>query len=236
MARLLIIVPTRGRPASVARLVEWWDSTDAFDHAELRFVVDEDDPEYLAYVDAFDALDRPTPGQVSVLSQPRWMPMVPKLNDAAVRAADSYDALGFAGDDHLPRTRYWARHYLDALDDLGTGIVYSDDGRWHGALCTEWAMTSDIVRVLRRMVPADVDHLYCDDAVYQLGATLGILRYLPYVKIEHMHPSTGKAPNDAQYDRVNHPAQYRLDRGRFREWRHGTLADQVRRVRQIMGG
>lgn len=235
MADLLVIVPTRGRADNAARVLAAWDATSAWDCADLALAVDRDDP-------AIDDYRRLAAGPAGrgfwvLAEQPGWQPMVAKLNaTAAVHCAGGYWALGFAGDDHLPRTPGWAGRYLAALRELGTGIVYGDDGLQGRRLPTQWAMTADIVRALGRMVPAPVEHLYCDNAIKDLGQATGCLRYLPDVLIEHMHPLAGKAPSDAGYRRVNSGGQYARDAAAYREWRDGRLADDARAVRALLPG
>lgn len=230
---LLVIVPTRGRPESVQRVIQAWADTGAFsDGAELGFLVDADDPRCADYERAFYADLHGVWGSMHVL--PTWQPLVPKLNGwAALVAGHRHFALGFAGDDHLPRTPGWARAYLDELHAIGTGIVYGNDGIQGQRLPTQWAMTADIVRALGRMVPADVEHLYCDNAVKDLGEAAGCLRYLPDVLIEHMHPVAGKAAMDAGYARVNRPDQYAKDRAAYETWRDRLLPDQAAMVRAL---
>ena len=234
MIDLVTIVPTRSRPEAVERVVEAWQATGAFDDgAELLFVVDRDDPrcdDYRA------ALITCRPG-VSAAYADVWRPLVPKLNRIAVALAVGRSAMhiGFAGDDHLPRTKGWAGRYLATLYSQITGIVYCDDGYQGQNIPTQWAMSADIVRALGRMVPAPVDHLYCDNAVRDLGLGAGCLTYLDDVLIEHMHPVAGKAPDDPQYQRVNSREQYRSDRPAYRGWaRGGGLADDVAIVRALI--
>lgn len=235
VTELTIIVPTRSRPSSVERVVAAWEATGAFDEgAELLFVVDEDDPEYLAYC---EALGSSTGASVGWTSLPVWMPLVPKLNEAALGVlADEPDlfAIGFAGDDHLPRTPGWVKRYLVNLTINETGIVSCPDGYRTDDLPTQWAMTSDIVHALGRMVPAPVEHLYCDDAIRQLGEAADCYTYLPDLLIEHMHPVARKAPSDAQYERVNSRTQYRGDRRAYHLWREQQLAADARIVRDLI--
>lgn len=232
MGEMLIIVPTRSRPESLAKVVQAWDETHAFEVAELLFVIDRDDPRIEDYRRAYAALPSVEPAMHEV---PEWLPLVPKLNAAALAAVDSYGIIGFAGDDHRPRTGHWADAYLDALDELGTGVVSCPDGYRPDDLPTQWAMTSDLVRTLGGMVPAPVAHLFCDDAIRELAKAADCYRYLPDVLIEHMHPVAGKADRDEQYDRVNGREQYRGDRLAYREWRTHELAQDVRRVRLLKG-
>jgi hypothetical protein len=245
---LVVVVPTRSRPFHVKRVVEAWRSTDAFaDGAELHFAIDGDDPAYDAYVEQLDAVRDWSPAarrEVTWSMRAAWAPLVPKLNAAAVSLLAPFPApyaLGFAGDDHLPRTRGWVRRYLDALR-AGAGIVYCDDGYQHDNIPTQWAMRADYVRVLGRMVPAPVAHLYCDNAMKDLGEATGSLAYLPDVMIEHMHPvardaaGQPKAPTDEQYDRVNSRSQYAEDHVAYRQWRRRGLAGDASLINDLRMG
>jgi hypothetical protein len=230
MPDLAVIVPTRGRPESLPRIVDAWSTTGGFDSADLILVADDDDPSVGAYEDAWHQAQFAG----DMIRAARWEPLVPKLNRAVGFFAHEYFALAFAGDDHLPRTPGWAKTMVDALREMGTGVVYGDDLLQRERLCTSWAMTSDIVRALGRMVPAPVEHMYCDNAVMDLARLAGCLRYLPDVVIEHMHPVVGKAPMDAGYERVNRPEQYRSDELAYGGWlRRGRAAD-VATVKALM--
>lgn len=234
MIDLVTIVPTRSRPEAVARVVAAWEETGAFaDGAELLFVVDRDDPRCAEYRAALITCRE----GVSAAYADVWRPLVPKLNKVACALAIGRYAfaVGFAGDDHLPRTKGWVSRYLGELYSRQTAIVYCDDGYQGETIPTQWAMTSDIVRALGRMVPAPVDHLYCDNAVRDLGLGAGCLSYLGDVLIEHMHPVAGKAPTDEQYQRVNGREQYKKDRFAYRSWaRGGDLAAHVATVRELI--
>lgn len=223
-AELIVIVPTRSRPQNVGPVVDAWQETGAFkDGAELHFVIDGDDPEFPHYVAVLNELrdmaslsDRALTWAV----HGTWRPLVPKLNAAATELLLwSPYAIGFAGDDHRPRTKGWVRQYLNALREPGVGIVHGDDGYQGSNLPTEWAMRADVIRALGRMIPAPVEHLYCDNSIRDLGNITNLLRHLPDVRIEHMHPAAGKADPDEQYERVNGRSQYRTDRRAYREWR-----------------
>src|SRR6185312_306811 len=231
--RLAVIVPTRGRPENIRKVTAAWDGTDAWAVADLHVVVDADDPEVEGYREVFRGDPRIWPMQI-----PKWEPLVPKLNWAAkVRAEErKYFAIGFAGDDHLPRSIGWAQYYLAALWEMRTGMVYGDDGYQGRKLSTEWAITADVVRELGRMVPAPVDHLYCDNAMMDLFGGAGALRYLgDEVQIEHMHPAVGKAASDDQYVKVNSRVQYNADGRAYQDWKKLDLPTQVQIIRKLRG-
>lgn len=239
MPELAILVPTRGRPENIRKVISAWDFTNAWDHADLVLVADADDPEidgYRRVVEEYTSSSLVLADQLTLTEAPTWLPMVHKLNKAAVNLAGRYFALGFAGDDHLPQTIGWAARYLTVLHELGTGMVYGDDGYQGRKLSTEWAVTSDAVRALGRMVPADVEHMYCDNAMMDLFGGAGALRHLPEIRIEHMHPYAGKAETDAQYDRVNHRDQFKTDRRAYETWRDKWKLSHVALVRGLRRG
>lgn len=240
MPDLAVIVPTRGRPENIRRVLAAWDFTNAWDVADLVLVVDADDPEFQGYVNLQNEARHPDTDQplFAIDVQERWVPMVHKLNASAVRLAEEgrYFALGFAGDDHLPRTIGWAQTYLAKLRELGTGMVYGDDGYQGRKLSTEWAVTADAVRALGRMVPAPVGHMYCDNAMMDLFDGAGAMEHLPQVRIEHMHPIAGKAENDYQYQRVNSRAQFAEDRGLYVTWKNGRMSEDLATIRALRPG
>lgn len=235
---MIVIVPSRARPATVPRVAAAWADTNAWDAgAELLFAIDRDDPLHDRYHDEVQSAARRYGESIGAQVLPRWMPMCDKLNRVARALANSgtTQVLGFAGDDHLPRTPGWASRYLGALDGLGVGWVSCEDGYRDDDLPTQWAVTTDIVRAMGRMVPAPVEHLYCDDSVRDVATCADAYAYLTDVMIEHMHPVAGKAVEDAQYARVNGAAQYRRDRHAYREWsrRPDGLALDVEVVRAV---
>lgn len=240
MRELAVVVPTRGRPENVRKVISAWDFTNAWDSADLVLAVDADDPEIRGYRDLFEEHRHPDTDEplFSIVVQDVWRPMVHKLDRVAVALAESrtYFAVAFAGDDHLPQTIGWAARYLTVLHELGTGMVYGDDGYQGSKLSTEWAVTADAVRTLGRMVPAPVEHMYCDNSMMDLFGGAGALRHLPEVRIEHMHPIAGKAQTDAQYRRVNHRDQFRKDRLAYEGWKRSGLSADEATIRALRPG
>jgi len=238
---VLIIVPTRSRPHNVAPLVESFRDTGAFDDgAELCFVVDRDDPTFDDYSEAIGFMSTAHRG-VTWLDASHHEQLVPKLNKAAFYLMLTREprAIGFMGDDHRPRTVGWAAAYRETLAEAGTGIVSCPDGHRPDDLPTQWAMTTDIIRALDgRMVPAPVEHLYCDDAIRLLAKEAGCYTWRADLLIDHLNPYAGqRAPTDEQYERVNSQAQYRTDRRAYRAWkRDGGLAADVAAVTARMTG
>lgn len=231
-AELLMIVPSRGRPQNVAALLDAWRET-ATGVANLAIVLDEDDPTRPEY---FSQLDKDV--VASVL--PKWVVMTRRLrlggtlNEVALTYGQDYRMVGFLGDDHRPKTKGFDRRMVEALDELGTGMVYGDDLFQRQNLPTQWAMTSNIVRDLGYMVPGGLVHLYIDNALKELTERAGCLRYLPDVVIEHLHPSAGKAELDDSYRETNSDEQFDADRHRFEDWKRFSLDADVARLQELI--
>lgn len=220
---LVVIVPSRGRPGNIARLIEAWKTTTTA-AARLLVVIDDDDPHLAQYTQ----LDW-QPGTTLWIG-PR-MRLCGTLNDTVTRLKDTPRAVGFMGDDHLPRTQGWDTAILDALTEFGSGIAYGNDLLQGERLPTAAFITADIVRTLGWMVPPGLIHLYADDAWLALGQAMGRLRYLPDVVIEHLHPDAGKAGRDAGYDEANAPAVGTADKATFEAWRADGLPSDLQRLR-----
>jgi len=233
MAELLVLVPTRSRPQNLKPIVQAWWETGAFGFADLLFVADADDMQ----IDGYSQLVGSQAGaMIQIL--PEWMPLVPKLNFVAVEIAKGgqYRNIAFMGDDHIPRTRGWASNLIMDHHKNQNWIWYGKDGFQDQNKPTWWSMDAEIIRRLGRMVPAPVQHLYCDDAVKVLGEKAGCLGYDETIMIEHMHPIAGKGQMDEQYARVNRLQQYERDQGLFRSWVADGLERDAKILRNGVGG
>lgn len=238
MSDLVVIVPSRGRPEAALTVARIFADTCTAD-TELVFAIDADDPKRSEY----SPLKSNGPVDLFVGNNSS---MVSALNYAAHLAAwwtPSYKrdwikdpppfAVGFMGDDHRPRTPGWDSAYLDALRELGTGIVYGDDLLQGENLPTQCAMTSDIIRGLGHMAPPTLTHLYVDDYWRDLGRAAGCLRYLPDVVIEHMHPRAGKSEWDDGYRRVNADEVYQADAAAYAEYGRTRFEADVKTVKAL---
>lgn len=226
-ADLLVIVPSRGRPANIAALDDAWllasDGT-----AELLVVVDDDDPTLAGYAAVCDERC------INLEVGPR-LRMVPTLNKIAVDRAPHHFALGFMGDDHRPKSRGWDRRYVETLRELGTGFVYGNDLLAGERLPTQFALTSDIVQALGAMIPAPVKHLWADNQIWDLGHAVDRIRYLPDVIVEHLHPLAGKANEDSGYLEVNHPDAAEADRLIYADWYQKQMPADVAKLKALIG-
>lgn len=221
MKDLCIVVPTYNRPASALRLLEavWKTSTQDTD---LLFVVDAEDKTLPLY-----------PYDYTVITKTRGM--IPALNHGAMVAVGrGYRNIGFFGDDHVPRTVGWDKHYIDVLDSFGTGMVYGNDLLQGENIPTQIAMTANIVNRLGWMAPPSFKHLWVDNAWLAMGKGLDAIKYLPETIIEHMHPANGKAEFDDDYARVNDPEVVKQDSEAYAVWEQQDLPRILETLRGLM--
>lgn len=234
MADLTVIVPSRGRPEAARTLAQAFASTCTAD-TRLIFAVDDDDPTLPEYSDvprSWYDVHRPSIN-LCIVDNPSTM--VHALNAVAHYEVEVFGqppyAVGFMGDDHCPRTVGWDARYLDALRDLGTGIVYGNDLFQQHRLPTQVAMTSDIVRAVGYMAPPALRHLFVDNTWLRWGKSLDRIRYLPDVIVEHRHPVAGKAQWDEGYLRVNSGEVARHDEAAFNTYCREQLDDDLAKIR-----
>jgi hypothetical protein len=207
MRDLLIIVPTRGRPTSMARLVHALRATSQA-ATDLVFASDDDDE---ASAHAAAALG------IYCVTGPRNH-LVGWTNVVARHCTGRYRALASLGDDHVPCTPGWDRLLLEAIDAMGgTGFAYGNDLLQGAALPTAVAVSSNIVSALGWMCEPSMRH-YCIDNVWKdLGEGAGCLAYRPEVIIEHVHPLAGKADPDATH--LQSTARDAEDFAAYRHWK-----------------
>jgi hypothetical protein len=219
---MLVIVPTRGRPDNVARLEQ--ARFDTGTASPFLYVIDSDDPE----LDGYRAL-----GLSRFVVLGSRLRLGPTLNEAVRRYGDRWEAIGFMGDDHLPRTEGWDRRILAALDSPDPRVVYGNDLLQGANLPTAVFMHARIARSVGYFCPPDQVHLYLDNYWKELGERLAGLVYLDDVVIEHMHPVAGKAEWDDRYAEVNAPTMDVTDRDAWLHYRaSGEFEAAVQRVKE----
>jgi hypothetical protein len=187
---LIVIIPTRGRPDNAVAL-------------EQAFVDTNTTAKRVYVVDFSDELRKEYHNETKGMAYP--------LNYVAREFLGEFDNFAFMGDDHRPRTANWDQLFVEELYS-GSDIVYGNDLFQGSSLPTAVAMSSQIVKELRGMVPDTQRHLYLDNFWLKLGQDLGKIKYMPEVIIEHCHAFNGKAPMDENYARVNAPEIYAADK------------------------
>ncbi|AXH49220.1 glycosyltransferase [Streptomyces phage Blueeyedbeauty] len=213
--RMLIIVPTRGRPDNAARLWQAFIDTDT--QADVVFCADNDDPSLADY----DSLDIP------LWVGPRKR-LVGTLNDVSSHFVDDFDIIGFLGDDTLPKEKNWDSQIVDSFRK--NMVAYGNDGHQGEGLPTGVFLDSNIIRTLGYMVPPTFIHLFADNYWKTLGEALGTLTYLPDLDIEHLHPYAGKAQHDKTYEEANSGAVWVNDELAFHNYVENQLSLDVEKL------
>lgn len=218
---LLTLVPTRNRLKNALELLHTWYDTQEDKDSGLLFVVGTEDPMFDKYVNQI-------PEQHLLTFPDRGL--VKALNYAAPMYTEEYEAIGFMGDDHRPRTPGWDSAYLDELRKLRSGYVYGNDLLMGERIPTQVAISSTIIRSLGFFGPPGFWHLCVDLTWKDMGTGLQRISYLDDVVIEHMHPANGKSEEDAGYKHVNSKIMVRHDEAEYFRWKKEDYPSELHRV------
>lgn len=201
--RLLVIVPSRGRPDNARRLLEAVEkTTGSGSQIDIVFAVDSSDASQADY-----------PKYHTLIVE--GGSMVKALNEVAIMKHDAYRFVSFMGDDVLPQGN-WAEKILSALHRSPNSIVYGNDLAQEEKLPTSVFMDSDIVGTLGFMAPPNQRQLYVDNFWKCLGESLGTLIYVEDAILEHLHPHVDKAESDHLYESAYSTVNERADEDAYK--------------------
>lgn len=165
-----ILVPERGRPAMLNRLVmSLFDTAKGDPRFEVLVSIDEDDP-------AWDATE---PGMWSALSQarifvdPRPNTLGEKLNILAARATG--DIVAFIANDYVMLTDGWPQIIRDAVEKLpnGIGVPFLKDSL-HPDHASFPVLSRKMYEASRMFAPPWFPYWYVDTWWDEVGLMLGI--------------------------------------------------------------
>ena len=188
IADLLLVVPSRGRPASIARLRAAMEATckgDTF----LVVGLDDDDPSLQDYISQADA-------GCTYVVRSGLRQVVPWINELATGRTGRFRFIGHVGDDNVPSTPGWDVRMMEALEH--TPFAFGNDlypTRPPGSLSCHIFMRSEVIAALGYMGPPSIRHMFVDVAWYAWGRGCGI-EFLSDVIIEHLHYTLGRSPFD----------------------------------------
>lgn len=220
MSEMTILVPSRGRPYNIQRLMNAWSETTTCD-TRLLVLVDDDD----STLDEYKSIP-----DIDLQVGPR-LRIGGTLNAVAPIEAKNCFAIGFFGDDHLPRTKGWDERFLDKLREAKMGIAWGNDLYHGGNLPTAVAMTSNIVTTLGYFVMPGGVHLFLDNFWLAIGRGLNSAHYLDDVVIEHMHPFFGKGIHDDTYTEANDVKVWNADEATFNAYVANRLEADLEKLK-----
>lgn len=223
---LLTLVPTRNRVENALGLLEEFYNTSSESDSGLLFVVGTEDPR-------FDEYKEKIPEENLFIFPEKGL--VKALNYVAPFYVDDFEAIGFMGDDHRPRTYGWDFHYLTSLIRMGGGYVYGNDLLMGERIPTQVAISSQIIKSLGFFTPKGFWHLCCDLTWKDMGEGLGRIKYLPDVIVEHMHPAADKARVDSGYLHVNSKIMVLHDEQEYFRWKKEDFPGELEAARYALG-
>jgi hypothetical protein len=230
IADLAVLVPSRGRPEQLARLIDAIHAT-AKGSVHVLAGVDQDDPRLKDYI----ALRKTTlgPGDVIHTSDQRRN-LVQWTNHLAHMDQDNYRFFASLGDDMVPRTPGWDVKLTGAIEDEfgGTGIAYP----WTATrddIPEAYVLSADLPAALGWMMLPALQHFWNDNVWADIGAGAGCIRQLRGVVVEHLNVGLGRAVVD-QTARDN-GGKIAADQAAYQAWcRDGRAAD-IATIRELRG-
>ena len=218
MTDLVLLVPSRGRPDKITRLVEACERTCTADTA-LVFGFDNDDPRLQANILAADG------AMIHVAARKG---LGGTTNDLwSIYGTAPYT--GSIGDDMVPVTPGWDARLMEACGPCG--MAYPRDGR-RDDIPEIIVMTSDIPAALGWVCEPTLTHWYVDNVWSDLGRAAGCITYCADVLVEHRHPNVpgGDSPDGTYSDAAS---RYAADLAAYQRWRLGRMAADIRTVRGV---
>jgi hypothetical protein len=191
------ILPSRGRPQNVIRLIEAFNRTGATTPVWLRLDDDDPQPEFHG-------------GNWIINTGPRL-----PLSEIYAEAYRKYPDLpwyGFIADDVVPKTNGWDTALIEAAGENGMAVPgggHDPEGAPH------FVLGGDLVREIGWLSLPGLDRLYIDTVWQLICERRGVMVRRNDVVLEHRHFSNGKALMDSTY-RKHRKLQ---DKEVFETWR-----------------
>jgi hypothetical protein len=141
-----------------------------------------------------------------------------KTNELAALTWDDFPILAQIDDDQWPRTPGWDQQIITAMDRLGGGLIYPNDG-WMGEqtpVVPFWP--SRFAKRLGWLYHPELIHLFCDNVLKELAIAINRIGYLPDVLIEHCHPIVKKNDWDDIYAESNSGEMWSHDEAVFKAY------------------
>ena len=190
-----LMMPTRGRPANVARLLASILGTSAVTKlVEVLFYVDDDDPD-LPAIQSEIAKSNYLTAKIHI--GPRIV--LSECPNVLWRERAQGEILAFLGDDYIFRSFSWDALVRRAFERCPDKIlfVHGRDGiHPDGAFGTYGFIHQKWAQALGGVLPSHFGADWADNWVNEVANAISRRRYIPEIYLEHMHPIAGKAPLD----------------------------------------
>jgi len=192
--RILIVMPTRGRPG---RLVEAVASifNNSSGKADILICYDDDD------------VTRMDPYPIPVVLQPYFHVMtvvgprrsfVEWVNIGVMAHVNDYDWVAWGADDVVFKTPEWDQLVLGVK--VPGAVAYGRDGIHNRNWPTHPFVDAVIPRALGYLIHPALKHYYADNWLADVSQHLNSAVYLEELFTEHNHPTMAKCKTDQTYD------------------------------------
>lgn len=205
-----VLVPTRGRPANMRRMVDSGRAT-CGGYVEYVFYIDDDDQ---PSQDMAARLNEQG-GDVFWTHGPRGALNLSQLwNECYAITNPNHMIFQHSCDETIYRTLEWdmkVRRAFELWPDK-IGLVYGRDGIHDENLATHGFITRKWVDAVGYFVPPYFSSDYNDLWLHEVAGSINRRLFLPDVFTEHMHPAVGKGPLDQTHqDRLARHGQDGMD-------------------------
>lgn len=198
----MLIIPSRSRPHNLRRLIDAYLNTGALTPAWVR--LDEDDE----FLPQYAELQIPKNWEIVVGKR---VSLSEVYNEAYREIPETY-CWGFIADDVVPLTPHWDRELIKAAGSSGMAVPsggHDDTGTPH------FFLGGELVRSVGWLSLPGLDRLYIDTVWADIASSLGALKRVPEVILEHRHFSNRKALMDQTYKKTKKAE----DRIVYENWR-----------------
>ncbi|MEI8350067.1 MAG: hypothetical protein WCI77_07925 [Candidatus Omnitrophota bacterium] len=228
--KLLVICPSRIRPVRLKEMLQSFDATKS-EGTDIVVYVADDDPTIEEYKSLLQ-------GRNLVIGRRRHL--VEVLNYISCELYPWLAYYGEINDDHIYRTPGWDKVLINALEARGGGwgIACGTDhinDNWykfrHPSACV---ISGKMVRTLGFFVLPLLQHMWTDVFLRDISEGIGRLYFCPEVVTEHMHISTGKARNDANYKWVYSPEQMKFGQENYEKWKREHYIQTIDKLKKAI--
>lgn len=212
----MIILPTIYRPENLRRFVRCYRETGA--SLPVWAVFDESNAPHYGDVDlpANFLKCMVTPGT-----------RIGEIFNIIFKRHPDEDFYGIIADDVTPETYRWDLLLKEAC--LQDKISWGFDGGHDETLPRHPFIGGDLVRKLGFLSCPGVNHWYVDNAWKDIAEALDCGRYLPEVRMRHLHPSNGLAQGDRTYTQQPDP---RVDQMIYNKWKEEDFPVLLERLKK----
>jgi len=228
MEKLLVMVPTRGRPKICK---EMWDSYQATksEGTDILLYLNEDDEKLGEYLKIFKS---------NYVIGPRKY-LAAAYNFLFEKYGENFKWFAPCNDDHIFFTPQWDIKLISIINELGRdwGLAAAEDR------LTNWAeyqhpsgcvVSGSIPRTLGYFIWPAIRHIGIDCYFMRLMRGIDRLYHSKDIVIEHRHWLNGKRPLDANYKWVYNQEQYNYGMVMVQEYINNHLEKDIVKIQDAM--